>query len=125
LKLSAAVWTLDDLVERVGLKDKHSSTKALSVWVELGVLREDKEQCQYTLLEVAEAGSVGKRKVDPQRTGVTPEESEPVASAQQQQAEQMKMYWKVRAVVFIDFTCGLICLESLLRVCFVTSEVFH
>jgi anaphase-promoting complex subunit 2 len=47
------VWTMDELTSRVGPVDKGAALKALVTWVDLGVLKEDKENT-FTLLEIAE-----------------------------------------------------------------------
>jgi anaphase-promoting complex subunit 2 len=86
---------IDELMERVALKDKPAALKALGTWVDLGVLRQDDQEGQYTLLERAET-DVDRRRRAPNRAPAVADEPEPVVAAQQQQAEQMKMYWKVR-----------------------------
>ena len=98
-----------ELIEAVGNIDRSAALKALITWVDLGVLKEDTEDT-FRLLEVAEEPSAEPRE---RRTsmftlcdivikslilGIVPvvPEVPPVASAQQQQAEKMKVYWKVR-----------------------------
>ena len=46
-------WTMDELTSRVGPIDRSTALKALVTWMNLGVLKEDKENT-FTLLEVAE-----------------------------------------------------------------------
>jgi len=102
---------MDELIEAVGSVDRSAALKALITWVDLGVLKEDTEDT-FRLLEIAEEPSAEPRE---RRAGmftflhaqshlltlgivaVTPEVP-PVAGAQQQQAEKMRVYWKVRYV---------------------------
>ena len=49
-----AVWTLEDLISSVGSIDRGAAIKALSTWVDHGVLKEDPENT-FILLEKAEA----------------------------------------------------------------------
>lgn len=107
-----AVWSMVELIEAVGNIDRSAALKALITWVDLGVLKEDTEDT-FRLLEVAEEPSAEPRE---RRTsmftlcdvviktlilGLVPvvPEVPPVASAQQQQAEKMKVYWKVRDII--------------------------
>ncbi|KAF9255181.1 ubiquitin-protein ligase [Marasmius fiardii PR-910] len=84
-------WTIPELISSVGSVDRTAAVKALLTWVDLGVLKEDGEDT-FRLLEVAEEGSSsGTREVS--RAAHVPELL-PVTSVQQQQAEQMKVYWK-------------------------------
>jgi hypothetical protein len=53
------VWTMDELTSRVGSVDRNAALKALVTWVDLGVLKEDKENT-FTLLEMAEEVMPGK-----------------------------------------------------------------
>lgn len=92
-------WTVAELMAKVGLTDKAAATKALTTWVDLEVLRED-EPGQYTLLKTAEPlGSASKN------TGKAPaaavEELPPLVTIQQQQAEQMRVFWKVIVLVIV------------------------
>ena len=50
-----AVWTLEDLISSVGSIDRGAAIKALSTWVDHGVLKEDPENT-FILLEKAEEG---------------------------------------------------------------------
>ena len=87
--------------------------KGLAVWIDLGVLKEE-EMNVYKLLEVAEDVGTGARPVA--RTGdfrsilaictsrliriiAVVEEAPAIVTAQEQQAEQMKVYWKARLTV--------------------------
>ena len=51
-----AVWTLEDLISSVGSIDRGAAIKALSTWVDHGVLKEDPENT-FILLEKAEEGN--------------------------------------------------------------------
>ncbi|KAF9564194.1 hypothetical protein CPC08DRAFT_734567 [Agrocybe pediades] len=80
--------TLDELIVAVGSVDKSAAIKALSTWVDHGVLKEDPEYT-FNLLERAEEAGTG--------GGVTREresEQPTLSVAQQQQADQMRVYWK-------------------------------
>lgn len=107
------LWTLDELIPRVGSVDRNSALKALATWVDMGVLKEDTEN-SFRLLEVAEEASLGTkssalrsrkkficgafhyadRRLHPDVEPIA-DEPPPVSSVQQQQAEQMRVYWKV------------------------------
>ena len=100
--------------------DRSAAFKALVTWVNMGVLKEDPENT-FVLLERAEEDVSGKR--SPEEWGVSAgtflaiylfihwvlaligggvnpgPELPPVITAQQQQAEQMKVYWKVRTYI--------------------------
>lgn len=52
------MWTISELVSRVGSVDNVAALKALSTWVDLGVLKEDSEDT-FRLLEVAEEATPG------------------------------------------------------------------
>ncbi|KAG1843025.1 hypothetical protein DFJ58DRAFT_717883 [Suillus subalutaceus] len=85
------VWTVDELVLRSGSINRNAAVKALATWVDMHVLKEDSEGV-FRLLSVAEGPTPGSRPQVPKpaEAGELP----PVMSVQQQQAEQMKMYWK-------------------------------
>ncbi|KAJ8593951.1 hypothetical protein M405DRAFT_809991 [Rhizopogon salebrosus TDB-379] len=87
------IWTVDELVLRVGSINKSAAVKALATWVDMHVLKEDSEGV-FRLLSVAEGPTPESRpqvhKPAEEEAGELP----PVMSVQQQQAEQMKMYWK-------------------------------
>lgn len=117
----ADVWTMDELITGVGSVDRTAALKALITWVDLGVLKEDEENV-FRLLEVAEEPTPGGRdavsrpgechqrfglSVCPVQylylhTGIDPSvlELPPVSAVHQQQAEQMRMYWKVCRTLF-------------------------
>lgn len=85
------VWTIDELVLRSGSVNRNAAVKALATWVDMHVLKEDSEGV-FRLLSVAEGPTPRSRLQAPKpaETGELP----PVMSVQQQQAEQMRMYWK-------------------------------
>ncbi|KAL1709147.1 hypothetical protein EV121DRAFT_253251, partial [Schizophyllum commune] len=84
------VWTIDELIAGVGNVDRIAALKALTTWMDLGVLKEDTENT-FRLLEYAEEKSTTEREP---RTVIAVDEPAPVSSVQQQQAEQMRVYWK-------------------------------
>ncbi|KAG6837727.1 hypothetical protein H0H93_003529 [Arthromyces matolae] len=86
------IWTVDELIVGVGTVDRSSALNALLAWVDRGVLKEDTEGT-FRLLEVAEEASTGPSSLG--RGAVSAPELPPVMSVQQQQAEQMRVYWKV------------------------------
>ncbi|KAI6044752.1 hypothetical protein EDC04DRAFT_2932165 [Pisolithus marmoratus] len=85
-------WTVDELIARVGTVTRSAALKALGTWVGMRLLKEDSENV-FRLLSVAEDVTE-----DPApKIGMTVglwEELPPVISVQQQQAEQMRVYWK-------------------------------
>ncbi|KAI0953198.1 hypothetical protein AcW1_007481 [Taiwanofungus camphoratus] len=85
------VYTVDELVVKVGSVDRSVALKALMTWVDMGVLREDGGN-RFKLLEVAEGGT--NAKITSSRPVPIMEEVPAVLSVQQQQAEQMRVYWK-------------------------------
>ncbi|KAF8157822.1 hypothetical protein B0H34DRAFT_656905 [Crassisporium funariophilum] len=86
------VWTLEELIVAVGSIDRGSAIKALSTWVDHGVLKEDPENT-FNLLEKAEEGGPSVVR-DSSRLAPTVPDNPPISSVQQQQAEQMRVYWK-------------------------------
>ena len=108
-------WTVDELVASVGSVDRSAAIKALTTWVDLGVLK-DEGGNRYRLLEVAEDGSATSSGAPRPGTlrilgrfgygtdGASArviEEVPAVLTVEQQQAEQMKVYWKVRVELFL------------------------
>lgn len=98
-------WTLDELRDGVGGVDKGSVLKALLTWIDLGVVEEVEREDGASLFRVVEvleersgassAGDEGRtRQAVAAQTHAQEVTIPPVASAQQQQAEQMRMYWK-------------------------------
>ncbi|KAG6815869.1 hypothetical protein H0H87_010659 [Tephrocybe sp. NHM501043] len=85
------VWTVDELIAGVGSVDRSSALNALLTWVDRGVLKEDTEGT-FRLLEIAEEPSAGPS--SHVRQALIAPELPPATSSQQQQAEQMKVYWK-------------------------------
>ncbi|TFK66693.1 hypothetical protein BDN72DRAFT_771609 [Pluteus cervinus] len=91
------IWTIDDLTKAVGAVDRAAALNALSTWVDLGVLKEDEEGV-FRLLEVAEEKSAltkgGKARGTEANPGAGGDGVLPPVTQQQQQAEQMRIYWK-------------------------------
>ena len=105
LTLISEVWTVNDLVERVGPIERPAALKALLAWVDRGVLREENDGAgsqRFRLLESAptDVGAVPAGMTAAGSRVVLTEEQPAVLTVQQQQAEQMKVYWKVRFLVF-------------------------
>ena len=98
---SADVWTVNDLVVRVGSVDRSAALKALYAWTDRGVLREETddadEQCFRLLERVPEDSGAGPAGMTAAGSRAVLAEEEPaMLTVQQQQAEQMKVFWKVR-----------------------------
>jgi len=87
------VWAIDDLIARVGAVDRTAALRALLTWVDMGVLKQDGEDV-YRLMEVAEDGPSPGQRPAPARPAQVMEEAPAVQTVQQQQAEQMKVFWK-------------------------------
>ncbi|KAF8489248.1 ubiquitin-protein ligase [Russula emetica] len=93
------VWTVNDLIERVGPIERPVALKALLAWVDRGVLREENDEAdmqRFRLLESAptDGGSLPAGMTTAgSRVGLS-EEQPTLLTVQQQQAEQMKVYWK-------------------------------
>lgn len=87
-------WQVDDILSRIGVVEKGVAIKALSAWVERGVLK-DVEGGKYILLETQDVSAVPRPVVS--RSTVV-EEEPAVLTVQQQQAEQMQVYWRVRTL---------------------------
>ncbi|KDQ25445.1 hypothetical protein PLEOSDRAFT_1113443 [Pleurotus ostreatus PC15] len=85
-------WTLDDIAKRVGLSQPNILSKAVNTWLDLGVLASAGEGI-YRVLEVS-AGKGAEAKDHVHRPTTVEVEMPPVVSVQQQQAEQMRVYWK-------------------------------
>ncbi|KIY51524.1 ubiquitin-protein ligase [Fistulina hepatica ATCC 64428] len=83
-------WSVEELIAGVGSVDRTAALRALATWIDLGVLKEDKENV-FRLLERTEERDPNARDPVP-RPAVTTEQP-PVMSVQQQQAEQMRVYW--------------------------------
>jgi len=85
-------WTVDELISRVGTVSRSAALKSLATWVDMRVLKEDSEHV-FKLLSVREETTPRTKTVIP-RLATAEDELPPVMSVQQQQAEQMKVYWK-------------------------------
>lgn len=137
LFLLTDTWTIDDLISRVGSVDRTAAIRAVMTWMDLGVLKEGADN-QYVLLEVAQESFSSGSKHHPPKPRmfciVVPklwllnapcclaqiiEESPAVLTVQQQQAEQMKVFWKVRydLTPFRQSKVNVITSGSLLREC--------
>ncbi|KZW04109.1 hypothetical protein EXIGLDRAFT_716114 [Exidia glandulosa HHB12029] len=83
-------WTLDELATSLG-SEAAVVRKALSKWLDMRVVREDSPHA-YRLLEEAEEddGQTGLREATP----IAEDERPAVISLQQQQAEQMRVFWR-------------------------------
>ena len=102
---------MDDLVARVGTVERSAALKALFAWVDRGVLQEETEngdvQC-FRLLERVpdEAGAVPVGMTTAGSRTALAEEEPAVLTVQQQQAEQMKVFWKVRHLCWCSGWAG-------------------
>ncbi|KAJ4482432.1 hypothetical protein J3R30DRAFT_3459466 [Lentinula aciculospora] len=86
------VWNMDELIAHVGSSvDRTAALKALLTWVDMGILKELTEKT-FKLLEVAEIVAAGARA--PRAVTNSAVELLSAPGVQQQQAEQMKVYWK-------------------------------
>ncbi|KIP08942.1 hypothetical protein PHLGIDRAFT_126668 [Phlebiopsis gigantea 11061_1 CR5-6] len=85
-------WTVAELIAKIGSIERPAALKALTTWVELGVLKEDTPD-RYRLLKVAEAANSNSKASGKQPTAAV-DELPPVQTVQQQQAEQMRVFWK-------------------------------
>jgi len=83
-------WTVADLVAKVGSIERSNAVKALATWVELGVLKEDSPD-HYRLLKMADEASTTRTAA--RQPAVAVDELPPVVTVQQQQAEQMRVFW--------------------------------
>ena len=68
-KYIADIWTVNELIDKVGSVDKMAALRALTTWVDLGVLKEEDDE-QFRLLNVAEDASSSSR-IAPSRSGET------------------------------------------------------
>ncbi|KIM39184.1 hypothetical protein M413DRAFT_415749 [Hebeloma cylindrosporum] len=84
------IWVLEDLIEAVGSVDRSAALKALSTWVDHGVLIEDPE-FTFNLLERADLFWTLRSWCVPAATVM---DNPPLLSVQPEQAEQMRVYWK-------------------------------
>ncbi|KAH7904718.1 ubiquitin-protein ligase [Hygrophoropsis aurantiaca] len=98
-KTDTDTWTVDALIARVGSVSRSAALKALGTWVDLGVLKEEHRggedgETVFRLLHVREEGDEAGRVHVGKSAREAEEELAPMMSAQQQQAEQMRVYWK-------------------------------
>jgi len=82
-------WSVDELIAQMGRIDRPSVMKGLLVVVDLGILKEE-ETDHYKLLEVAEEASA---ESGASRSAAM-DELPGVQTVQQQQAEQMRVFWR-------------------------------
>jgi anaphase-promoting complex subunit 2 len=124
---------VNDLITRVGPVERSVALKALLAWVDRGVLREESDGGdvqRFRLLESTPTGAsatpIGMSTAG-SRVALT-EEEPTVLTVQQQQAEQMKVYWKVRRLTFWLWS-GVLMLRwsggSSSRECSPISVAFH
>ncbi|KAF8555265.1 hypothetical protein OG21DRAFT_1411185 [Imleria badia] len=85
-------WTVDELMSTVGTVSRSAALKSLATWVDMRVLKEDSEHV-FKLLSVGEEPTPGTKTAIP-KLATGEDELPPMMSVQQQQAEQMKVYWK-------------------------------
>lgn len=107
---SSELWTVNDLVVRVDV-ERSAALKALFAWVDRGVLREESdnadEQCFRLLESVPEDAGAGPAGMSTAGSRPVLAEEEPaLLTVQQQQAEQMKVFWKVRRGVYLAGGAG-------------------
>ncbi|TFK89728.1 ubiquitin-protein ligase [Polyporus arcularius HHB13444] len=82
-------WDVADLATEMKI-ERAAALKAVLTWVDLGVLKEE-DTGLYKLLEVAEEASSSSNPVARQ---AAMEDTSSVLTVQQQEQEQMKVYWK-------------------------------
>lgn len=92
---------MNDLLVRVGSVERSAALKALYAWTDRGVLREETddadEQCFRLLERVPDDSGAGPAGMTAAGSRAVLAEEEPaMLTVQQQQAEQMKVFWKVR-----------------------------
>jgi anaphase-promoting complex subunit 2 len=123
---------VNDLIKRVGPVERSAALKALLAWVDRGVLREETDGADVQRFRLLESTPTGASATPIGMTtagsrAALAEEQPTVLTVQQQQAEQMKVYWKVRR---LDSGCGLcagaeVAVGSSSRACSPTSAGFH
>ena len=91
---------MNDLITRVGPVERSAALKALLAWVDRGVLREESDGADVQRFRLLESTPTGASAMPVGMTtagsrAALAEEQQTVLSVQQQQAEQMKVYWKV------------------------------
>ncbi|KAJ8481473.1 hypothetical protein ONZ45_g15310 [Pleurotus djamor] len=85
-------WTVEDLSTGLGLPDSSAVLRAINTWIGIGVLALVSPGT-YRLLEVPNEGSNAAQNYAQPAASVEVE-LPPAVSVQQQQAEQMRVYWK-------------------------------
>jgi anaphase-promoting complex subunit 2 len=90
-------WNLDGLLEALAV-DRAALVKGLATWANMGVLKETSEN-SFILLETKdEMDEDEDRGYGPPPPGPASSSTVPTQSTQDQQAEKMRVYWKVRTL---------------------------
>ncbi|KAI0345864.1 hypothetical protein BDW22DRAFT_1353469 [Trametopsis cervina] len=84
-------WTVEKLVSTIGSVDRNAVIKALTTWLNHGVVKEIGPDA-FKLLNIAE--DMGPRNKVQKQPAAVIEEEVPLVTSQQQQVEQMKVFWK-------------------------------
>ncbi|KAF5335326.1 hypothetical protein D9611_011711 [Ephemerocybe angulata] len=92
-------WSLEELIKAVGGVDRSSAVKALGTWANMGVIKEQNENT-FVLLEQAEDGAEMREMAPVVAVPSLP----PVQTVQQQEAEQMRVHWKVRRALSLSLS---------------------
>jgi len=79
-------WTLEQISSRIGTVERTAALKSLLAWVDRGVLKAEDDA--FRLLERAEAPGTTTLRT------IVVEEEPAMVTVQQQQAAQMRVYWK-------------------------------
>ncbi|TDL22152.1 ubiquitin-protein ligase [Rickenella mellea] len=85
-------WNSQEIIAELGDIDNSSLNKAMMTWIDRGVLF-DRGDGTYEVLEIATSAVKAARPPAPKRPAAQPE-APPVVTVQQQEAEQMRVYWK-------------------------------
>ncbi|KAG8214513.1 hypothetical protein J3R82DRAFT_9571 [Butyriboletus roseoflavus] len=99
------MWTVDELILRVGTVSRSTALKSLATWVNMRILKEDREHV-FKLLSVREEPIPGIKAAIP-KLATGEDDLPPMMSVQQQQAEQMKVYWKVERYCYVRLVARL------------------
>lgn len=84
------VWTVDEIIARVSKVDRAMIIRALGTWLDHGVVK-DEGQETFRLLNVSDAANGTSQ---PASRPAIVDEPPPIMTVQQQQAEQMQVFWK-------------------------------